>query len=38
MPNNFPKTISNSFFDTSSEMPDELRKALPDVEELKKLL
>ena len=38
MPNNFPKTISNSFFDTSSEMPDELRKALPDVEDLKKLL
>ena len=25
-------------FDTSSEMPDELRNALPDVEELKKLL
>ena len=30
--------ISVATFDTSSEMPDELRKALPNVEDLKKLL
>ena len=34
----YDKPMGVATFDTSSEMPDELRKALPDVEELKKLL
>ena len=34
----YDKPMGVATFDTSSEMPDELRKALPDVEDLKKLL
>ncbi|MBR5603267.1 MAG: DUF1016 family protein [Bacteroidales bacterium] len=34
----YDKPMGVATFDTSSEMPDELRNALPDVEELKKLL
>ena len=34
----YDKPMGVTTFDTSSEMPDELRNALPDVEELKKLL
>ena len=34
----YDKPMGVATFDTSSEMPDELRKALPNVEDLKKLL
>lgn len=34
----YDKPMGVATFDTSSEMPDELRNALPNVEELKKLL
>lgn len=34
----YDKPMGVATFDTSSEMPEELRKALPDVDDLKKLL